>query len=114
MKTIFALVIVAALTPAAFAQSLQPFHVVAIHKATRDDEKTYRTMYNQNIITGTIGDRRYTLEQLAFWGAYHFEVGADYPVVEASDKGVKVRVTDKKGHENTESLNVVTVEEIPK
>jgi len=41
-------------------------------------------------------------------------VGTDYPVVKATDKTVKVRVTDKKGRESTESLNVVTVEEVTK
>jgi len=40
-------------------------------------------------------DKRYTLEQLASWFHYHFEVGSDYTVVKATDKEVKVRVTDK-------------------
>ena len=83
-----------------------------MHKATRDDEKTYHTAFNQNIITGRIGDRRYTLEQLASWGFYHFEVGADYPVVSVDDKALKVSVTDKKGRESTERLNVIGVEEV--
>jgi hypothetical protein len=91
------------MSAAAFAQD--QLHITAIHKATRNDEKTYRTSFNQNIITGTVGNRQYTLEQLASWGFYHFEVG------KADDKGVKVKVLDKKGRESTERLNVVTVEE---
>jgi hypothetical protein len=87
-------------------------HVTSIHKATRDDEKTYHTGFNQNIIIGTVGNRRYTLEQLASWFFYHFEVGQDYEVIKADDKVVKVKVVDKKGHGDTERLNVVTVEEI--
>jgi hypothetical protein len=86
-------------------------HITGAHKATRDREKTYQTGFNQNIITGTIGDRRYTMEQLAFWGYYHFKVGEDYSVGKVNDKEVKVRVTDKKGKESTESLNIVTIEE---
>jgi hypothetical protein len=93
----------------ALAESL---HITAIHKATRDEEKTYHTAFNQNIITGTIGNKRYTMEQLVSWGFYHFEVGKDYPVVKTSDKEIKVQVTGKKGHESTERLNVVTIEEM--
>lgn len=104
----------ALLVTAAVAPAQDILHITAVHKATRDNEKTYQTAFNQNIITGTIGDRRYTLEQLATWGFYHFEVGADYPVVKATDKAVKIRVTDKKGRQSTESLNVVTIEEVAK
>jgi len=112
MKSLFLMLAFLATATIAFGQDT--LHVTAVHKATRDNEKTYQTAFNQNIITGTIGDRRYTFEQLASWGFYHFEVGIDYPVVKATDKTVKVRVTDKKGREPTESLNVVTVEEISK
>ncbi len=105
----FALLVTVAIAP---AQGI--LHITAVHKTTRDNEKTYQTAFNQNIITGIIGDRRYTFEQLASWGFYHFEVGTDYPVVKSTDKTVKVRVTDKKGRESTESLNVVTVEEATK
>lgn len=87
-------------------------HITSVHKATRNDEKTYHTAFNQNIIIGTVGNRRYTLEQLASWGFYHFEVGRDYEVVKADDKTVKVKTIDKKGHGNTLRLNVVTIEEI--
>jgi len=108
------LILLAALvfTGSAFASDV--LHVTSIHKATRDNEKTYHTAFNQNIITGTIGDKRYTLEQLASWFHYHFEVGSDYTVVKATDKEVKVRVTDKKGKQSTETLNVITVEELAK
>jgi hypothetical protein len=101
---------------AASAQSPAPvrfFHVTSTHTA-REDEKTYRTSFDQNIITGTVGNMRYTLEQLASWGFHHFEVGADYPLVRADDKTLKVRVVDKKGRESTESLNVIGVEETGK
>jgi hypothetical protein len=100
------------LTSSAFASDV--FHVTAIHKASRDNEKTYHTPFNQNIITGTIGNKRYTLEQLASRFSFHFEVGKDYPVLKVTDKQVKVQVTDKKGRESTEPLNVVTVEEAVK
>jgi hypothetical protein len=111
MKPVLYLVMLAAavLVTPAFAQ--ESLHVTAIHKATRDDEKTYHTAFNQNIVTGIVGNRRYTLEQLASWGSYHFEVGQNYDVVKADDKSLKLKVTDKKGRESTERLNVVTVEE---
>ena len=102
--------VVALLTSTAFATD--QLHVTSIHKATRNDEKTYHTAFNQNIIIGTVGNKRYTLEQLASWGFYHFEVGRDYEVVKADGKAVRVRTIDKKGHENTERLNVVTIEEV--
>ncbi len=108
MKTLFTFAIWAVLTVAAHGET---FHVTGIHKA-RDDEKAYHTSFNQNIITGTIGARRYTLEQLAAFGFYHFEVGSDYPVVSVDDKTLKVHVTDKKGRESTERLNVESVEEV--
>src|SRR5882672_9384237 len=105
------LILLAALvfTGSAFASDV--LHVTAIHKATRDNEKTYQTAFNQNIITGNIGDKRYTLEQLASWFHYRFEVGKDYPVVKVTDKEVKVQVTGKKGKSSNETLNIVTVEE---
>lgn len=91
--------------------SAQTFHVTSIHRATRNDEKTYHTAFDQNIITGNIGDKSYTLEQLAAFNYYHFEAGADYPVVKVTDNVLKVQVTDKKGRLSTESLNVITVAE---
>jgi hypothetical protein len=105
--------VLALATLPAFAAA-QSLHITATHKATRDDEKTYRTAFNQNIITGVIGNRQYTFEQLASWGFYHFEVGTDYPVISADDKAVKVTVTDKKGKASSERLNVVSVEEVAK
>ena len=108
------ILMLAFLVAATIAIAQDTLHVTAVHKATRDDEKTYQTSFNQNIIIGTVGDRRYTFEQLASWGFYHFEVGTDYPVVKATDKTVKVRVMDKNGRESTESLNVITVEEVTK
>jgi hypothetical protein len=105
------LALILLLLTALVASAQDSLHITSIHKATRDDEKTYSTAFNQNIINGTIGARKYTFEQLASWGFYHFEVGKDYPVVKISDKTVKVSVTDKKGHASTESLNVITVEE---
>ena len=46
------------------------------------------------------------------FGFYHFEVGSDYPVVSVDGKTLKVHVTDKKGRESTERLNVESVEEV--
>jgi hypothetical protein len=93
------------------AQETQTLHITSTHVATRDQEKTYRTSFDQNIITGTIGNRVYTMEQLAAFGAFHFQVGSDYAVVKVDDRRIKLRVTDKKGRESTESLNVVSVAE---
>lgn len=105
------LILLAVIFLASSAFAADVLHVTGMHKATRDNEKTYHTAFNQNIIIGTIGNKTYTCEQLASWGFYHFEVGTDYPVVKVTDSEVKVRVTNKKGKESTESLNVVTVEE---
>jgi hypothetical protein len=64
-------------------------------------------------ITGTIGDKRYTLVQHIPYGkGYPLQVGQDYPVVEINDKTVRVSVTDKQGKQQTETLDVVTVERV--
>jgi hypothetical protein len=89
----------------------QTFHVTGTHKAA-EAEKPYHTAFNFTIVVGTIENRRYTTAQLAAFGAYHFEVGTDYPVVKSDDKTIKVRVTDKKGRESTENLNIEGVEEV--
>jgi len=104
------LIAVLLLNTAAFAADT--LHVTTIHEATRDNEKTYHTVFSQNIITGVVGNRRYTLEQLMSWGYFHFRVGADYEVVKADDKGITVKVQDKKGRVFKERLNLVTVEEV--
>jgi len=90
----------------AFGQST--FHVTGVHRAT-DAERTYKTVFVQDLISGDIDGKHYTVEQLQSWGSYHFQVGTDYPVVKVDDKTVRVRVADKKGRESTESLNVVTI-----
>ena len=65
-------------------------------------------------ITGTIGDKRYTLVQHIPYDTGHpvLQVGQDYPVIELNDKNVKVHVTDKRGKQQTETLDVVTVEKV--
>ena len=88
----------------------QTIHITGVRRAT-DLEKTYKTAFNMNMITGSLDGKVYTFQQLAAFGYYHFEVGADYPVVKASDKEVKVRVADKKGRESTESLRIVGIAE---
>jgi hypothetical protein len=50
------LIAVTVLLLSAVAFAADSFHVTAIHKATLDDEKTYHTAFNQNIITGTVGN----------------------------------------------------------
>ena len=93
------------------AQETQTFHVTSIRLATNDVEKTYHTMFAQEIITGTVGSLVYTLEELAPRGGCQFAIGTDYQVVKVDDRHIKIRVTDKKGRESTESLNVVSVAE---
>jgi hypothetical protein len=104
MKTLLAVFLFASVVHA------ETFHITGVKRAT-EAEKTYRTSFSQNLVTGTIGNKQYTLEQLASWGYFHFEVGAEYPVVKVTDKSLKLRVTDKKGRESTESLNIVEVKE---
>ncbi|WP_109486984.1 hypothetical protein [Occallatibacter savannae] len=89
---------------------VETMHITGVRRAT-EAEKTYKTSFNQNFITGTLDGKQYTLEQLATWGTYNFQVGQDYEVLKATDKQVKLRVTDKKGRESTESLNVVGIAE---
>lgn len=88
----------------------ETIHITGIRRAT-DLEKTYKTAFNMNMITGSLDGKAYTFQQVAAFGYYHFQVGADYPVVKVTDKEVKVRVTDKKGRESTESLRIVGIAE---
>jgi hypothetical protein len=108
-------VLILLLSGLAVGQSTQPtemFHVTSVHRASRDEEKTYRTAFNQVIVQGTIGNKKYTLEQLDIWGSYHFEVGQDYTVDGVKGESVKIEVPGKK-KPRAESLNIVTVEELP-
>jgi hypothetical protein len=98
---------------AAFAQD-NTIHVTSVQDRYRTrDEPSFSKPYRMKIVKGKIGTRLYTLEEASLL-AYHFEVGKDYPVVKVSDKEIKVRVTNKKGKESTESLNVVSIEEVNK
>jgi hypothetical protein len=99
---------------ATLAIAQDALHVTAVEDHIRSkDEPSFSTALHTKRITGIIGDKRYHLEEAAMF-AYHFEVGKDYPVVKATDKEVKVRVTDKKGRESTETLQVKAIEEVQK
>jgi hypothetical protein len=96
----------------AFAQQADVLHVESSHLATRDVDKTYHTAFDQKYFVATVGNRRYTLETLAAFGLGHLEIGSDYPVVKITDHAIKIRVTDKKGRETAQSLNIVDVSEV--
>jgi hypothetical protein len=105
MKTVLSVLLLAAT-----AASAESIHIKGIRQAT-DAEKAYKTAFKQNLITGDIGRKEYTLEQLAAYLYYHFEVGKDYPVKKITNSEVKIQVTDKKGRESTESLHIMGVKE---
>lgn len=120
MKTTLATILIAlVLCVSAFAQD-QTFHVVSVHKAT-DVEKSYKTEFAETLIIGTIGNKQYTLSELNSWGAFHYEVGQDYPVVQIKNGNpdtVKLTVPnkyDKHGKKpfTTDTLCVRTIEELP-
>jgi hypothetical protein len=102
------------------AQAAQKFHVTLVHKAT-PNEKSYKTAFNELYIEGTIGNKKYTLSMLDTWGAYHYEVGQDYEVVQiksGSPDTVKLMIPnkyDKNGKKpfRTDTLVAVAVEEVP-
>ena len=105
MKTLLAVLL---LTTIASAETI---HITAVEDHIRsDNEPSFSTPLHTKRITGTIGRLRYSMEEAAMF-AYRFEVGKDYPVVKVTDKEVKIRVTDKKGRESTETLQVRAVEE---
>jgi hypothetical protein len=116
MKTLFMLVMWAALTGSAFAQlSPQPqvLHVTAIRDWAPTDPAPASHAFKTIMVTGTIGSVRYVTEQLFSWGSQRFVVGTDYPV---TIKGQTLNVTmqDKKGHNVPERLDVVSAEEVTK
>ena len=96
------------------SQETQPvvMHVSSIHKAT-DAEKTYHTAFGQQFIETTIGNLHYTLEGLTGWAGCNVEIGKDYEVVKASQKGVTIKCpVGKKGKTFNAEFNVTTVEEV--
>jgi hypothetical protein len=111
MRKILPLVVLFVAALMASAQSPAPvLHVTAVRDwAPTDPAPVSRVKCY--IITGTVGSIRYAAEQLFTWGSQRFQVGADYPVT-VDGQALKVRMTDKKGHEVPERLNVVSVEEM--
>jgi len=113
MRFLLIPILIMSLVLPAIAQEPQPtFHLTSVHKA-RDNEKSYHTAFSQLYIEGTVGNKKYTLEELDAFGAYHFEVGQDYPVAKISNDTVKLQLPPKKGRPKTTTLNLITVEEIP-
>jgi hypothetical protein len=94
--------------------AVQTMHVSSIHQAT-DREKTYRTAFGQQFIETTIGSLQYTLEGLTGWAGCNVEIGKDYEVVKANQKGVTIKCpVGKKGKTFNATFNVMTVEEVAK
>ncbi len=108
------------LTFSAFGQTdsstkqLQTMHVSSIHQAT-EREKTYHTAFGQQFIETTIGNLHYTLEGLTGWAGCNVEIGKDYEVVKANQKGVTIKCpVGKKAKTFNATFNVMTVEEVAK
>jgi hypothetical protein len=102
--------LIAALLLATVAHA-ETIHITSVEDHIRsNNEPSFSTPLHTKRIIGTIGRLKYTMEEAALF-AFHFEVGKDYEVVKATDKQVKIRVTDKKGREDTETLQVRSVEE---
>jgi hypothetical protein len=106
MKTfVLALALLAPDVPAQTAPSV--LHVTAVRDSLPTDAHCPVKCY---VISGTVGDVHYTARQLFMWGSQHFQVGADYPVT-VKGESLNVKMTDKKGHDVPERLNVVSAEE---
>ena len=116
-------IVFVALTTAAVAQTPQTppnatpstptFHVSSIHQWTPADPPPSSRAFSWVVVTGTVGNLRYTTEQMMSWGTHKLAVGTDYPVVKTDKYGITVLYgKDKKGHDDTEFLNVVGTEEI--
>jgi len=106
--------IVALLMASCLAQNAaQSLHVTAVGWGSRCLRCGPHALIDCHI-TGTIGDKRYTLVQHIPYdtGQPVLRVGQDYPVVEINDKNLKVGVTDKQGKQQTPKLEVVTVEKV--
>ena len=107
MKTVLAVFLVFA----SIAQA-ETIHITGVEDHIRTkDEPSFSAVLHSKRITGTIGHLKYSLEEAALM-AYHFEVGKDYPVLKITDKQIKIQVTDKKGREQTETLQVKAVQEV--
>lgn len=120
MKTLltFAMALLLSCSALAQEQPAQVMHITSIHQAT-DREKTYRTAFGQQFIETTIGTLHYTLAGLSGFFGCNVEVGADYPLVKANQKGVTIKCpvrgkAGKQGKTFNATFSVMTVEEIGK
>ena len=107
MKTLLALAVLA-LSSVAWGQDA--LHVTAVRDWTPTDAPRV-SQVRTNVITGTVGNVRYTAQQMFTWGSQRFEIGKDYPVLKADAKSLTVMMHDKKGHEVKERLDVTGAEE---
>jgi hypothetical protein len=108
MKTLLAMLIVAA------SASAQTFHVTGVRNWAATDPAPVSHAFRVYVITGNVGDKAYTAQQLFSWGSQHFEAGADYEVIKSDAQSLTIEMHDKKGHNIKERLDVVGVEEAKK
>jgi len=117
IRKLFVILMLAA-TVTGYAETI---HITEIHVHIRDkNEPSFSSALHTRQYTGTIGNRKFTLEEAitALARPSRFEVGKDYEVVKVEDrigKTMKVKEEpDKKGRVQTEWLTVVSVEEVSK
>ncbi len=105
------LAVILILTTAALAES---FHVTAVRNIQPTDPAPVSRAFRVYVITGTIGQTRYTTQQLHSWGVQSLEVGRDYEIKKQDSRVLILNVMDKKGRPDTVRLNITSVEEVAK
>lgn len=89
----------------------QQFHVTAIRRLQPTDPEPVTRAFRVSVVTGTMDGKKYITQQTMVWGSQALEVGKDYEVAKADARTIIVITHDKKGRDDKERLNIVSVEE---
>lgn len=111
MKTLLGLLILTTGFIAWGQDQPKQFHVNAVHEWTVTDAPRVTKGFATYVVTGTIGNVKYTTQQIFSWGSQRFEIGTDYPVDKQDDRAVTVVTHNKKGREIKERLDITGAEE---
>lgn len=89
----------------------QALHVTGVHDWQPTDAPRV-SQVRVMVVSGTIGDMRYTAQQMFTFGSQRFDVGTDYPATLSKDgRALNVLMKDKRGHDVKERLDVTGTEE---
>lgn len=112
MKSTLLLTILVLMSAAAVCQDApKQFHVTSTHEWVLTDAPRITKAFTTYVVTGTIGNVKYTTQQTYSWGSQRFEIGTDYPVSKMDDKSIHFTMKNKKGRDIPEVVFITGAEE---